>query len=173
MYAAQKIEITGGGSGTESEGRAGAPGDSQATGAGKAWALGFEFIDHNHRALAAELNRVAFDLGRCAACADGVGAEARLLNALEALGGRLRRQCHCEERLMLEMDYPAFDQHKAQHELVLADYAEMLAQIRRGCRKSIAMQALAALKRWLSAHALSEDRALAAYLHRNATAAAV
>ncbi|MCF7991380.1 MAG: hemerythrin family protein [Thiohalocapsa sp.] len=132
-----------------------------------------DFIDHNHRALAAELNRAAFDLGRCAACADGVHAEARLLEALEAIGVRLRRQCHCEEQLMRAMDYPALEEHRAQHDQLLGEYADMLRQMQRGCRKGLAMQALAALKRWLSRHALREDKALAAFIHQNGGSAAV
>jgi hemerythrin-like metal-binding protein len=136
------------------------------------WTLNVDFMDEDHRCLAAILNHIAPDICRCAEGGWNWAIGARLLSRLETLGAHTREHFRREEQAMRASDYPAFVQHKAEHDLLLAEYTVMLRDIRSAGPQSLELGTLNALKQWLIGHVLDDDKALAEYLLSNAAAAA-
>lgn len=128
------------------------------------WTLQVDFMDEDHRCLAAILNHIAPDICRCAQGGWTWAVGARLLSRLETLGAHTREHFRREEQVMRASDYPAFAQHKAEHDLLLAEYTVMLRDIRGAGPQSLELGTLNALKQWLIGHVLHDDKALADYL---------
>ncbi len=130
-------------------------------------------MDEDHRCLAAILNHIAPDLCSCADGGWNWAIDARLLSRLETLGAHTREHFRREEQAMRDSDYPAFAQHKAEHDLLLAEYTVMLRDICSAGLQSLELGTLEALKQWLIGHVLDDDKALADYLLSNADGAAI
>lgn len=137
----------------------------------KEWTLNVDFMDDDHRCLAAILSRIPPDLRRCADSGWNCAVNARLLSRLEALGAHTREHFRREEQAMRDSDYPAFAQHKAEHDLLLAEYTLTLRDIRSAGPQSLELGTLDALKQWLIGHVLDDDKALADYLLSNTAGA--
>jgi len=128
------------------------------------WILNVDFMDRDHRSLAAHLSRIAQDLENRSD--SGVAPDpARLVAGLEAFGVRIRGSFRREEDVMSEADYPRLAEHKVEHDLLLAEYAAMLREVRSAGGARLDLGGLAALKQWLIGHALDADKSLAAFLH--------
>jgi hemerythrin len=136
------------------------------------WTLHVDFMDEDHRCLAAILNHIAPDICRCAEGRWNAAIGARLLSRLESLGAHTREHFRREEQAMRASDYPDFAQHKAEHDLLLAEYTVMLRDIRSTGPQSVELGILDALKQWLIGHVLHDDKAFADYLLNQPAAAA-
>jgi len=128
-------------------------------------------MDADHRLLARYLSRIARDFDRCIAWKSKPGA-ARMLAALETLGELTRQHFRREEEVMRIAEYPRLDAHAAEHELLLAEHAELMRAIRSSDAEGLAPTTLQALAQWLFGHILDDDRTLAQYLRRSGFAAA-
>jgi|GEM_PF-385662 len=134
------------------------------------WTLNVDFMDEDCRAMAALLNQIARDVSCCVGGGWKAAICARLMSRLDALGAYAREHFRREEQVMRKTDYPAFAQHKAEHDLLLAEYTVMLRDIRGAGIRSIDSSMLEALKQWLIGHVLTDDKALAKYLLREPAA---
>jgi hemerythrin len=126
------------------------------------WLLHIVELDGEHRQLVALLNRIAEVSGA------GTGAqcsisEAEMLHWLEQLGEHVRRHFRNEEELMEELDYAGYERHRYEHVTLLAEYADLLREIRRDGVASLDAETLVALKAWLISHIVGEDQKLGAY----------
>ncbi|MGB5833476.1 MAG: hemerythrin domain-containing protein [Thiohalocapsa sp.] len=137
------------------------------------WTLHVDFLDEDHRCLAALLNHVAADLWRCADAGPSSAASASLMPRLESLGAQMHKHFRREEAIMRETDYPLFFGHKSEHDLLLAEYTVMLRDISSDGLRGLEPSTLEALKEWLIAHTLGDDKALAEYLRGRAAADAL
>jgi hemerythrin len=130
------------------------------------WTLNVDFMDEDCRVMAALLNQIARDVSCCVGGGWKAVVGSRLMSRLDALGAYAREHFQREEQVMRKTDYPAFAQHKAEHDLLLAEYTVMLRDIRGAGPRSIETSMLDALKQWLIGHVLNDDKALAKYLLR-------
>jgi hemerythrin len=129
------------------------------------WTLNVDFMDRDHRALAAQLSRLAEDLEIRSDTDGGAPNAVRLIVGLEEFGVLIRRSFRREEDVMFEADYPRLAEHKVEHDLLLAEYAAMMRELRSVGSTRLDLGALAALKQWLIGHALDADKSLAEFLH--------
>ena len=129
------------------------------------WTLDVAFMDDDHRFLASRLNRIAPDLRRCAAGNAGETVANRLNRKLHVLGEHTREHFKREEYAMRETDYPGLVEHKSEHDLLLAEYTVLMRDVQDAGLSGMDMGVLDALKQWLIAHVLDDDRTLADYLH--------
>jgi hemerythrin len=74
-----------------------------------------------------------------------------------------------EERLMKMHAYPAFEQHKTEHEALQQKVAEFQAEFAAG-RATVTVQVLTFLKKWLESHIQGSDQQYAPYLKSRAVA---
>jgi methyl-accepting chemotaxis protein len=134
------------------------------------WTLEVGFMDEDHRQLAELLNRLARDCGT--GPVPGLrppGLQARsapeTLGALDTLAGEARLHFHREEALMRMHGYPDFDDHKADHDLLLAELSVLSRELADTRAGYLDAEVLETMKDWLLGHALGFDRRLADYLN--------
>ena len=133
------------------------------------WTMEVGFMDEDHRHLAALLNRLARDHGiRAAAPGQPVvlpnpGA-LPLLQGLEELMRETRQHFQREEEIMRTDAYPDFDDHKADHDLLLAELSVLTRELQDEEIEQLTEPMLDALKDWLLSHVLDFDRKLAEFL---------
>ncbi|TVQ85251.1 MAG: hypothetical protein EA400_16225 [Chromatiaceae bacterium] len=91
----------------------------------EAWNLGIASLDRDHRRLAALLDRIAH-------LADGsppAHAPHGLMRMLDTLGEETRAHFAHEEALMHAADYPHYAAHKAEHDLLMAEYTLLVREV--------------------------------------------
>ena len=84
------------------------------------YALGIPSVDHEHRELIEEINRLHD------AVAGGDATEARVLAALGDIYAGIAAHFALEERIMRGRAYPSLDEHKADHEKLLDDLRDIM-----------------------------------------------
>jgi hemerythrin-like metal-binding protein len=86
---------------------------------------------------------------------------------LARLGEYTRAHFDREEAFMRNIRYPELCAHKTEHDLLMAEYTELVQSVRDDGARDMDPEALDALKRWLMGHVLDADRHLADfYLER-------
>jgi hemerythrin-like metal-binding protein len=129
------------------------------------WMLDVGFMDEDHRNLADLLNTLARRYGRSDRPARrGTSERTELLEALEELGRQTRDHFRREEEVMRTLAYPGLATHKAEHDLLIAEYRAMVREISRSGSDRLEIETLEALKQWLMGHALDDDKELAVFL---------
>ncbi len=122
----------------------------------KILSVGFEEIDEDHRKLIGIFN----ELNRAVTAGDAADYLAATLE--ELINCTVWHFSH-EERLMLKHRYAGIEEHKAEHrELVLG--ARELQQQLLAAGQRVADEQIAFLDRWLTAHILTTDQRLGAFL---------
>ena len=133
------------------------------------WDLGVDFMDDDHRALAALLDDLAHrhgpphlgtgrDLGSAAAPAGTLIAD------LARLAEHTRAHFEREEQAMRAADFPGLPEHKSEHDQLLAELAVIHRQTTAGALERLDTETLLGLKDWLLGHLLELDRELAEFL---------
>lgn len=131
------------------------------------WTLDVEFMDDDHRHLAALLNEIARrwgPRGEDARLSADRGVPELLLNLLDDLGSHTREHFSREEAVMRTLRYPDLPAHKSEHDLLLAELTISVREIRERGSATIDFETLHGLKDWLVGHVLEMDRPLAAFL---------
>lgn len=125
------------------------------------WRLGVRAMDDDHRRLAALLDGIAGEIGE-----DGepIGDGFALLPRLLVLGRATRAHFAREEALMRTADYPHLAAHKCEHDLLLAEFTELVREVAVRGADGLDRETLGALKAWFLGHLLDSDRRLALYL---------
>jgi hemerythrin len=133
------------------------------------WTLEVGFMDEDHRLLAERLNALGCQFG----CREDQGGGASpptalrrtaLLSALDELGREVRDHFQREEEVMRTLAYPGLTAHKAEHDLLLAEYRLLVREIGDSAKTYLDVETLDSLKQWLMGHVLDMDRDLAAFL---------
>lgn len=130
------------------------------------WTLDVGFMDEDHCRLAALVNRLARDFG-----VRPVSGQPPprfhgppLAEALEELAQEARSHFQREEELMRTDQYPDFDDHKADHDLLLAELSVLVRELQDAKTEHLDASVLDTLKDWLLGHVLDFDRRLADFL---------
>lgn len=122
-------------------------------------ALEHEELDHEHALLFARLDAVSALLD--------TGAPAEIERAVAALADALVSHLAAEEALMEEAHYPERGRHKSAHELFVADFLRMRAELREeGPTPFVASWLRIRIPEWLRFHIRVNDAPLAAHLAR-------
>lgn len=132
-----------------------------------AWTLEVGFMDDDHRALAARLNRLARDYGAGASLPPYPIRQPQappLQAALAELARHAREHFQREEDLMRTDGYPGLSDHKSEHDQLLAELSIVARGLRDSGRQWLDAELLDSLKDWLLGHVLEQDRALAEFL---------
>lgn len=120
--------------------------------------MGVPALDEQHQELFQQLDAL-LDAIRRGSSREEVG------RTLDFLCEYVRTHFAAEEALMLEIGYPAFADHKAQHDAFARDLAMLEAEHRRnGPSPSLVLRVNARVSSWLRDHIYRVDRALAEHL---------
>jgi hemerythrin-like metal-binding protein len=122
------------------------------------FALGNELIDSQHQRLFALLERLQQTLD------SNTEKDAIIIATLEKLTDYTQQHFLEEERLMARINYPWFDQHKQQHDELIARVAALKEGFRSG-KNPLSLELLVFLKDWLSNHILKEDTKIRDYIN--------
>ncbi len=122
--------------------------------------VGVEEIDDQHKVLVDLIN----SLDEAIHSQAGKTASVDILNQLVEY---TRIHFDAEEALMRTANYPDFDKHKAQHEVLLQQAESLQQKIAGGA--GISFQLLHFLKTWLTQHILDTDKQYTPHLVRHAS----
>lgn len=117
--------------------------------------VGIQEIDEQHKGLVALLNR----LHEAVVSHHGSEACSEILNQLAEY---TRVHFIVEESLMRILHYPEFEQHKGEHEALVAQVVALQQKLAAG-QATITFELLHFLKVWLTKHIAGSDRRYAAY----------
>jgi hemerythrin len=134
------------------------------------WTLDIGQMDEDHRILAEMLNRIANSYGyahtrKRAEAGVEPPSQASLLALLDDFGRHVRKHFLREETFMRDISYPYLTSHKGEHDLLMAEYAELMRKIQATGTEYLDPHTLKMLKDWLIGHVLESDRQLAAFYH--------
>lgn len=121
--------------------------------------VGVASIDADHRDLAERYNGLVRALFR-----DG-GDPALFETCFRGLIHKVHLHFTYEQRLMIDLDYPAHDSHAAEHEKLLGEAEELTQRVTTGVEKYDCCVLVRYVKYWLIEHIAHEDRRLARFLH--------
>ena len=116
--------------------------------------VGIEIVDHDHRELIASIRSRQIELGSC----DDPDTMIRLLGEIYA---EIAEHFALEEKLMEQLRYAAFADHKEDHETLLDDLREIMVAVEDDGELD-EIQLTDDLDRWFSDHFRTHD----AKLHR-------
>jgi hemerythrin len=133
------------------------------------WTLGIDTLDEDHR----EIVDLLLEMAQCYAkateppeiSAESGGAASDntedLYAALERFGTVARRHFQREEEFIRTIDYPGLPDHQSEHALLMAEFTDMVRDLRERGVTKLSSQDLDALKQWVIAHILGADRKFA------------
>ena len=122
----------------------------------KILSVGFEEIDEDHRKLIGIFN----ELNRAVSAGDAADYLAATLE--ELINCTVWHFSH-EERLMLKHCYDGIEEHKAEHRELIQGARELQQRLLQA-GQGVADEQIAFLDRWLTAHILTTDQRLGAFL---------
>ena len=136
------------------------------------WLLDIEDVDREHRGLVSLLNRLA--VAHC--CSSMPAGDPnrqpprgdQVIEMLEALGEGVRRHFHNEEAVMRASGYPDYESHSYEHVTLLAEYAELMREIRQQGTQCLDLATLESLKEWLIGHIVGADQKFGRFYHEAA-----
>lgn len=134
------------------------------------WNLHVDFMDEDHRMLVFIINDIATGF----ACKHECEQQPRVLrgkyltHSLIELEMHTRSHFEREEAFMREIGYPDLPRHKREHDLMLAEYTELLREARLKNATFLDVAALEAIKGWLLGHLLDDDRELVRFVRASA-----
>jgi hemerythrin-like metal-binding protein len=118
--------------------------------------VGIASIDAEHKELIALINDLQ------SAMLDGRGKQV-MKQVLDALAAYTVRHFSHEEQLMQMHRFPGFEQHKLEHDKLIAKVKALQESFRTG-RSSISVEVFAFLQNWLSGHIIGVDKKYSAHL---------
>ena len=128
------------------------------------WNRDLGFMDEDHRRLVALVNRLARDFCIRPVPSQPSQVHAPLSEALEELAHEARLHFQREEQVMRSDGYPELEDHKADHDLLLAELSVLTRELHDAEAESLDEPVIGALKDWLLGHALDFDRQLAEFV---------
>lgn len=126
-----------------------------------AFSVGHDAIDRDHRRLADTVN----GLHEAMLAGQGMG---QVRGALDEIVAHAVDHFRREEKLMVETGYPTLAQHKAEHDRLVAEIAQLRQRFDAG-ESIYSLRVLQFLSDWLVDHINATDRPLGDYLARRRT----
>ena len=132
------------------------------------WELGIDWLDADHKEIARLLNRLIDaedqepagetdkDSEPGARAQDG-GADG-LLVRLDAVVAHLREHFGREEQFLREIDYPHYEEHRGDHAMQLAEFADLRRELESNHARRLDGEAAEGIKRWFFNHVIAEDQ---------------
>jgi len=125
------------------------------------WLLEIPELDKEHRELVELLNRLV--RCQCASVTGQAGVsplrrDQAVMDMLEELGRHVRLHFKHEEAWMLKAAYPDYEDHRYEHMTLLAEYAELVRDVRLQGVECLDQETLCALRGWLIGHIAGADR---------------
>jgi hemerythrin len=112
--------------------------------------IGIEELDDQHHVL----DELIDEMHRALSQRKGSRAVGEILDKLEDYS---RVHFSIEESLMRILGYPGYEQHKTEHENLVAQLSELKEKVEAG-KQSVSFQLLHFLKRWLTNHVATSDK---------------
>lgn len=128
------------------------------------WLLDIDDMDGEHKELVDMLNQLAERY--CCVQRSGAGGVARrdkIVALLDDIGRHVKSHFDHEEACMSEAGYPGYEAHCYEHVTLLAEYAELMREVRREGVECLDQDTLGALKGWLIGHIAGADRRFGDY----------
>ena len=113
-------------------------------------------LDAQHKKLFTALNEL-YDAMR-----DGIGSQVAP-GIIKKLVAYAREHFECEEKLMLQVGYPEYNSHKAEHEKFAAETEKLIQQVEAGMTAN-SVKLLDFLQKWLQTHILTIDKRYTSHL---------
>lgn len=126
------------------------------------WQTGIDWIDEDHRELAAMLNRLV-EVNRHAATQDPNTVGGEVFTVLDALIERTRRHFQVEDAFLREIRFPGYDGHCCEHIMQLAEFADLRRTLGDAGNACLSEETLDGFKRWFFDHVIVADRGFADY----------
>ena len=117
-------------------------------------------LDAQHQKLVALINNFYTDLLNCPENAE---KQACIGKTLEELVAYSNYHFAAEEKLMLEHQYPAYQQHKLEHESFKRKVAELM-QTQNEAENALPFPVVVFLRDWLTTHVIQTDKEYGPYL---------
>ena len=124
------------------------------------YSVNIRSIDAQHQKLVALINNFYTDLLNCPENAE---KQACIGKTLEELVAYSNYHFAAEEKLMLEHQYPAYQQHKLEHESFKRKVAELM-QTQNEAENALPFPVVVFLRDWLTTHVIQTDKEYGPYL---------
>ena len=115
--------------------------------------IGIASVDHEHRQLIAMINEVLGALPED-------GAQQRVADSLGEIHARIAAHFALEEKIMRNLGYDEFDDHKADHERLLDDIRDIMDEVDSGAYRNYQRDLAARLDAWFTEHFKTKDALL-------------
>ncbi|MCG6862987.1 MAG: hemerythrin domain-containing protein [Chromatiaceae bacterium] len=133
------------------------------------WTLGIDTLDDDHREIVDLLLDIARRFGEAPEHSEGSpestdtnnAADDSLYDALNHFGAFARRHFQREEEFIRTIEYPGLPDHRSEHALLMAEFTDLVRDLRERGVTRLAVQDLDTLKQWVVAHILGADRKFA------------
>ena len=113
--------------------------------------IGIEELDHEHRVLIDDINRLHDELARH-------GEKSEIEKCLGDICARMQAHFALEEHVMKEHKYRYYDEHKREHDELLDSYTEYMAQYLNDSGVSPGNPIEDNLKQWVIRHIVTSDK---------------
>ena len=113
--------------------------------------IGIEELDHEHKVLIDDINRLHDELGR-------QGDKAGIEQCLGDIYARMQAHFALEEHVMKEHKYKIYDEHKREHNKLLDSYTEFMVQLMNDTGVSSSIPVEDDLKYWVIHHIVNSDK---------------
>ncbi|WP_295443433.1 hemerythrin family protein [uncultured Thiodictyon sp.] len=121
------------------------------------WQTGIDWIDDDHREIAAILNRLV-EVNGHPLTQDPEIAQCRVFIVLDALIERTRRHFQAEEAFLRTIRFPGYEGHRCEHAMQLAEFADLRRSLEQDGAMRLSPDTLEEFKRWFFNHVVVEDR---------------
>ena len=124
----------------------------------KAFEIGIEAVDHEHRELIELINELHERLGRGA-------TRETVAEFLGEIHARISAHFALEERVMRELEYDEYADHKEDHETLLDDIRDIMDAFEEGSYAEFEAELGEQLETWFGGHFRTKDARLHTFLH--------
>ncbi len=128
----------------------------------ESWLLHIDDLDREHQELVRLFNTLARRLCDSASQQTPrylpVDEEQTLIAITHKIGRHAKRHFDNEEDRMLEVGFPDYETHRYEHVTLLAEYAELMRDLREQGLQCLDRSTMDALKGWLIGHIAGADR---------------
>lgn len=122
--------------------------------------IGVEDIDNQHKEILGRINSLMLSMQA------GKGAE-QIGALLEFLTDYVKHHFAAEEKLMAELLYPGFEQHRGEHAEFVRDLATLKGEYEaEGASSHFAVKVNSRVGVWFVSHIMRSDRAIGTFLRR-------
>ena len=121
------------------------------------WSLGVELIDQQHRDLAVVFNRIGELYLSNDSSLNFDQRSSQLQEQLNMFYVMVKEHFNGEDALMLEVNYPGYNEHAREHLMLLAELRNYIRQVEEEL-DNINIGILSSLKSWFISHIVGSDK---------------